>query len=246
LAENYYNIGMEQAQEIPDNIKCPYCGAANSTESQLCGVCAKNLRIPDGVRAEARARKMLGGGVNAGMAEKAPAAGKPARLWARIVIIAVLFWHYLQWFRQENYFSPLDHVNLAFHEAGHIFLVFFPQFIVVLGGTLFQLALPAACLVHLWRRGANLGWQLCLFWLGENLLNISNYAGDAIKQELPLVGGGGHDWTYLLTETGLIGHTVGVEKTIFFAGSVVIFWSFFLIARDALRRESMELGSDKL
>ena len=56
------------------------------------------------------------------------------------------------------------------------------------GGTIFQLLFPAVCGVHLWRQGSRLGWQLCLFWFGENLLNISVYSGDAISQALPLVG----------------------------------------------------------
>jgi len=51
------------------------------------------------------------------------------------------------------------------------------------------------------------------------------YAADAIKQELPLVGGGVHDWTYLLTETHLIAHTEGTAKVIFWTGSAIIFCS---------------------
>ncbi len=55
----------------------------------------------------------------------------PARLWARLAVVAGLFLFYLQWYRQENYSSPLDLANLAFHEAGHVFLGFFPRFITV-------------------------------------------------------------------------------------------------------------------
>ena len=226
---------MERPEELPESVKCPYCGAANSPESGLCGVCSKNLHIPDGIRAEAKARRIISGAVPAGP-ESVPGAAAPARLLARLVIVAGLFLYYLQWLRRENYFSPLDFVNLAFHEAGHVFLGFFPRFIMVAGGTIFQLAVPAVCMAYLMRRGANLGWQLCLFWLGENLLNISIYAGDAIRQDLPLVGGGEHDWTYLLTETGLIAHTGGTARTIFLAGSAVIFLSLWFILRDALRR----------
>lgn len=234
---------MENEEDIPDTVPCPYCGAGNALDSEFCGVCYKNLHLPAEVRAEARARKVLLGAA-------APAAGpagseaRPAvRLWARALVIAGLFLFYLQWLKKENYFSMLDFVNLAFHEAGHVFLGFFPRFLMVLGGTLFQLLVPAVCLAHLKRRGANLGWQLCLFWLGESLLNISIYAGDAIKQALPLVGGGVHDWTYLLTETRLIAHPAGVARAIFLAGSAVVFWSFYLIARDAWAREPLELGN---
>ena len=245
MRENYYNTSMEQAADIPENIKCPYCGAANSPDSGLCGVCGKNLRIPAGVRAEAKARKMLNVGPAAAFPENSPISAPAARLWARLAIVAGLFIFYLQWFRHENYFSFLDFVNLAFHEAGHVFLGFMPRFVRFIAGTLFQLAVPAVCLVHLRRRGANLGWQLCLFWLGESLLNISVYIGDALSQALPLVGGGEHDWTYLLTEMGLIAHTTGTAKAVFLAGSAVIFLSFYFILEDARRRASIELGNDK-
>lgn len=237
---------METEPDIPDSIKCPYCGAHNSVESVFCGACYKNLRVPPEVRAEAKTRRILAGRPDVFTSE-APAEGRPAsRLWGRVALIAGLFLFYLQWFRKDKYFSFLDWVNLAFHEAGHVFLGFFGRFISMLGGTLFQLLIPALCLVHFRRKGANLGWQLCLFWIGQNLLNVSIYAGDAIDQALPLVGGGVHDWTYLLTETGLIAHTGGVARSIFILGSIVIFWSFYLIGRDALDREPVNMGDLKL
>jgi len=235
---------METEREIPDNVKCPYCGAGNGPDSEFCGACYKNLHIPAEVRAAAKAQKIIAAASLSTAEAPAPGEARPAaRLWGRVVLILALFFFYTRWLKTENYFSFLDFVNLAFHEAGHVFLGFFGRFIMMLGGTLFQLLVPAVCLVHLKRRGANLGWQLCLFWLGESLLNISIYAGDAIKQALPLVGGGEHDWTYLLTETGLIAHTEGVGKFIFLCGSAVIFYSFYLIARDARDRVPVELGN---
>lgn len=235
---------MKSDLETPENVPCPYCGAANPLDSEFCGACYKKLHIPQEVRAEARAGKILArAAAGPAAAAAGPENGAPAsRLWARAVVIAALFFFYTRWLVQDKYFSLLDYVNLAFHEAGHVILGFLPKFVMMAGGTIFQLLVPAVCLVHLLRRGANLGWQLCLFWLGQNLLNISIYAGDAIKQELPLVGGGVHDWTYLLTELGLIAHPQGVQKFIFFCGSAVIFWSFWLILRDALSREPIELG----
>jgi len=205
--------------------------------------------------AGARARIALAGpanrqgriaGANAAGAEQRTPEERPAyRLWARLALIVALFFFYTRWLVKPEYFSPLDFVNLAFHEAGHIFLNFFGHFIMMAGGTIFQLLIPSICLVHLLRRGLSLGWQLCLFWIGENLLNISIYAGDAIKQTLPLCGGGVHDWTYLLTATGLIAHTTGVGKFIFAYGSAVIFCSLLLIGRDAVRREPIDLGAGR-
>lgn len=233
----------------PDSVSCPYCGAHNSIEAEFCGACFKHLRIPAEERAEAKARRVMEefrAAPAIAAASGSGAAGPASRLWGRLALIGGLFVFYLQWLREKNHFSFLDFINLAFHEAGHVFLGFFGQFIMTLGGTLFQLLIPAACLVHFLRQGANLGWQLCLFWIGQSLLNISIYAADAIKQELPLVGGGTHDWTYLLTEVGLIAHPEGVGRAIFLLGSAIIFYSFYLIGRDALRREPVELGDMRL
>jgi hypothetical protein len=149
---------------------------------------------------------------------------------------------YTRWLPNENYFSPLDLINLWFHEAGHIILGFFGHFIMMAGGTVFQLLVPALCLAHLRRRGANLGWQICLFWLGENMLNISIYAGDAVSKALPLVGGGDHDWAYLLGATGLTPHVAEVSSAFFLCGSAVILFSLYLIGRDALARKPIALG----
>lgn len=229
---------MDAISELPDSVKCPYCGAANALDSEFCGACFKKLHIPGEVRAEAKARGVLGAAVS----EK-PAAPPASRLWGRAALVAGLFVFYLQWLRDDKYFSFIDYVNLAFHEAGHIFLGFLGEFIGSAGGTIFQLLMPAVCLAHLKRRGSNLGWQLCLFWIGQNLLNISIYVRDAIKQELPLVGGGVHDWTYLLTELGLIAHPEGAARSVFLLGSAVIFWSFWLIGRDAAAREPINLGN---
>ena len=231
---------MSDTAAAPEKFKCPYCGEANSTESEYCWACYKNLRVPKEVRAEALAEKILAGGARTerpngpGTAPGEPRGFEPAAFWGRLALIAGLFVFYLQWLRRENYFSLLDYVNLAFHEAGHIFLGFFGRFILMAGGTIFQLLIPAVCAAHLRRQGNRLGWQLCVFWIGENLLNISIYAADAINQELPLLGGGEHDWTYLLTETHLIAHTPATAKAIFLAGSAAVFASFFFIGLDAM------------
>lgn len=243
---------MEERNGIPDNVPCPYCGAANPPESEFCGACYKNLHVPKEVRAEAGAARLLraarGGALPAAPGAAAGTSGdRPAaRFWARAGVIAGLFLFYLQWLKKENYFSFLDYINLAFHEAGHLFLGFFGRFVMFLGGSLFQLLLPVLCMLQLRRKNSNIGWQLCLFWLGESLLNISVYAGDAIKQDLPLVGGGEHDWTYLLTELGLIAHTSAVSRAIFLLGSAVIFYSFYLIGLDAKNREPLEVGELQL
>ena len=157
----------------------------------------------------------------------------------KIIIVAFLFIVYLQWFRNDIFFLfIIDHVNLAFHEAGHIFLSFFGETIHYLGGTISQLFFPALCAFHLLKQENNFGFQLCIWWFGENLLNISIYIKDAIKQQLPLVGGGDHDWTFLLGKFHLLPQCEIIGSIVFFAGSLIIFYSFYLILKDAIQTKS--------
>ncbi|MBL0140908.1 MAG: hypothetical protein IPP91_02310 [Betaproteobacteria bacterium] len=93
----------------------------------------------------------------------------------------------------------LDSANLALHEAGHPLTGLFSSRASVYGGTLFQLAFPVAVAVHFHRRGHAAGTAAGAVWLGENLLNVARYMADARVQELPLVGGGDHDWAEIFS-----------------------------------------------
>ncbi|MEX2523566.1 MAG: zinc ribbon domain-containing protein [Gammaproteobacteria bacterium] len=109
----------------------------------------------------------------------------------------------------------LHNINLPFHEAGHVVFGLFGQFIGSLGGTLGQLLIPVvAGIALLWHRGDTFGAGLCLWWFGQNFLDIAPYMADARAGQLPLLGGnygrsspyGFHDWEFILGETGLLTH----------------------------------------
>lgn len=70
-----------------------------------------------------------------------------------------------------------------------------------------------------------------LWWIGENLLNISIYIADAREQILPLVAGGAHDWTYLLEEVGLLSKNEGVARVVFLLGLAFILYAVSQILR---------------
>jgi hypothetical protein len=115
----------------------------------------------------------------------------------------------------------LDSVDLAIHETGHLVFGPFGEFVGFLGGTLFQLIVPAAFVVYFWRRGDRHSASVPLWWVAQNCWNISVYARDARAQELPLVGGGEHDWAYLLGRMGWLAHDQGIGKMIHAAGSLI-------------------------
>lgn len=106
--------------------------------------------------------------------------------------------------------SVLHLPNLVFHEAGHVLFSFFGRFLNVLGGSLFQFALPLALAGAFLRQRDPFGAVVCTWWAGQNLLDLAPYIADARALQLVLLGGKtgaeveGHDWEYLLTELGLL------------------------------------------
>jgi hypothetical protein len=56
-------------------------------------------------------------------------------------------------------------------------------------------------------------------------LNVSIYAGDAMKMQLDLLGGDAviHDWNYLLSALGILRYTPIIASTIYATGLAAIF-----------------------
>jgi hypothetical protein len=100
-------------------------------------------------------------------------------------------------------------VNLPFHEAGHLIFVPFGRFMFVVGGSLMQMLIPAVCAGTLLLQTRDpFGAACCLWWFGENLLDLAPYIADARSLHLVLLGGRtgaeveGHDWEYILQSLG--------------------------------------------
>ena len=119
----------------------------------------------------------------------------------------------------------LDGVDLAIHETGHLVFGPFGEFIGFAGGTLFQLIMPVTFVIYFARRGDEHAASVALWWVGQNCGHIAYYAADARAQELPLVGGGEHDWNYLLGRLGLLAHDQGISRAILWAGVLLVLGS---------------------
>jgi hypothetical protein len=131
------------------------------------------------------------------------------------VVLAVYGWQCL---RSPGDYRWLDSLDLAIHEAGHLFFAFDGETLAVLGGTLMQLIVPPAFAVALWRTGDRHGATVPLWWLGQNCWNISVYVKDARTQELPLVGGGEHDWALLLDQWGWLDRDQSLGSAVYVLG----------------------------
>ena len=95
----------------------------------------------------------------------------------------------------------LDNLNLLIHEAGHWLFMPFGRLMQFAGGSITQVLLPTIfCGYFIWRRDY-MGVSFSLFWIGDNVHNVSYYAADAQAMALPLLGGdsSGHDWNNILT-----------------------------------------------
>ncbi len=124
--------------------------------------------------------------------------------------------------------SFLDIVDLPIHETGHLLFRILGEFMGIAGGSLFQILVPIAFVSSFIWRGHYYSAAIVIFWVGQSVLNVWVYASDAVVMQLVLLGGltgsegSFHDWNYILTETGLIGSTKTVAKTIRFAGTFTI------------------------
>jgi hypothetical protein len=121
----------------------------------------------------------------------------------------------------------MDGVDLAIHEAGHVFFAPFGEFVGFLGGTLLQLLMPLAFFGHFLYRGDRFSAYVVLWWVAQSLWNVSVYVADARAQALPLVGGGEHDWAYILGRLDLLPHDTAIAGAVRMAG--VLLFGFAMV-----------------
>ena len=104
--------------------------------------------------------------------------------------------------------SFMHDILLPIHEAGHVLFRPFGEFMMMLGGSLFQLIFPLAIgVAFIVKNRDNFGAALGLWWTGVSLVDLSPYIYDALHPQLILIGGatgadGPHDWIYLLLRLG--------------------------------------------
>jgi hypothetical protein len=139
------------------------------------------------------------------------AAGVGKVWWYRVPLLIPLAWILYRHLLDSEYGSIFGGLNLAIHEGGHLFFMWFgSDFLAVAGGTLLQCLCPVVTGVMFYKQRDFFAIGVACFWLGTNFAHIAPYAADARLQMLPLVspfgGAPGHDWSYLLGTLGLLPH----------------------------------------
>jgi hypothetical protein len=134
--------------------------------------------------------------------------------WSRILITLALV--PLSWYTFHDRYGKvpfLGAIDLAIHEFGHMLFMpfgipFLGRTMVILGGSLTQVALPLIFVAYFLRtkdghRDPHAA-MLCLWWSSMNLVDVAVYCADARAGVLMLVSGetgqesDGHDWNNLL------------------------------------------------
>ena len=163
------------------------------------------------------------------------------------LIFAVLLSIYFLWIAYDPMQgSFLDNVDLPIHETGHLLFRPFGEFMMIAGGSLFQVIFPAVFVGYFIWQKSYYSSTIVLLWVGQSILNVWVYAADAVVMQLVLTNGftgsegSFHDWNYLLTATHLINSTktvAGIIRflgtvTIIIAGAASIYFSFFTTEDD--------------
>jgi hypothetical protein len=151
---------------------------------------------------------------------------KPNYLKLIFAAIASVYFLWIAYDPMEGSF--LDLVDLPIHETGHLLFRPFGEFIMVAGGTIFQILMPGLFVGYFIWKGNHYSAAIVLFWVGQSILNVWVYAADAVVMQLVLLGGltgsegSFHDWNYMLTRLGLLDSTKTVAGLIRAVGTLTI------------------------
>ena len=148
--------------------------------------------------------------------------------YPKLIFAALLSLYFLWVAYDPMQGSFLDLVDLPIHETGHLIFRLFGEFMMVAGGSLFQVIFPAVFVGYFFWHQKYYSSAVVLFWVGQSIINVWVYASDAVVMQLVLTSGftgtegSFHDWNYLLTHLGLIGSVKTVAAIIRLAGTLVI------------------------
>lgn len=260
----------------PDRAICPKCGylrrpGDSPDECPRCGIVfAKYAQhLADRVAGRAPPRRRATVQVEEGEGWLAwfqalllpkPPRYSPERLYGEAALCLLFFlWGCTfiasDWRDPESQGWFMHLVNTPFHEFGHVIFRVFGDWMMFLGGSLFQVLWPFGIGVYfLLREGKPFAASVCLWWTGQSLIDVSPYIGDARALALPLLGEWHegvsevrhlrHDWHNILEPLGLLHWDARFANLAHWLGSLLILaafaWGALYLYRAHLRRRDAE------
>lgn len=172
------------------------------------------------------------------------------QFWCRVALLAgLVVWSWvligLDYRSGEMNESFLHRPILVFHEAGHVLFMPLGHWLMVLGGTLGQLIMPAILAGALLIKNRDpFGAAVGLWFFGVSVLDVAPYMFDALHPQLMLLSGttgeeGGHDWIYLFSSLGLLAKSQLIGALTHKLGALVVLlalgWGAWLLRRQYAR-----------
>lgn len=144
--------------------------------------------------------------------------------WPRLAFAIIASLYFLWCAYDPSEWHLIDGVNLVIHEAGHLIFSPFGEFLMIAGGSLFQVIMPALFVGYFCYQHNYYSAAMVLFWVGQSILNVAVYAADSQVLLLPLLGGqdSTHDWNYMLGSLGLLQSTMKIAWAIRILGTAII------------------------
>ncbi len=153
--------------------------------------------------------------------------------WSRIVLlVGFTVWGLIliaQDYRTGEIGSAFIHRPLLiFHEAGHVVFRMLGEWMMILGGSLGQLIMPAIlCWALLVKNRDPFGASIGLWFFGVSLLDLAPYMFDALHPQLVLLSGmtgeeGGHDWIFLFKSLGVLTKSQLIGGLVHKLGALVV------------------------
>lgn len=226
-------------------MQCPKCGFTNVSGAEdclRCGVIFAKYRPPVPHKPASAVNSGSAGGFKGiinGLLLHVESSINPIYFYGRaLVYIGLIVWGIsliatpMERFYDSGWF--IHNVNLAFHEAGHTIFRVFGHFIYVLGGSLGQVLVPLICLfVLLIKTRDPFGASICMWWAGENLMDVAVYVNDARALALPLIGGiigfedpSFHDWHVILDELNMLHYDRRIASALYGTGILLMLTAF--------------------
>ena len=157
----------------------------------------------------------------------------PLTYWSRMMLlVGFTVWGFLliaQDYRTGEIGSSFIHRPLLiFHEAGHVVFRMMGEWMMILGGSLGQLIMPAIlCGALLVKNRDPFGASIGLWFFGVSLLDLAPYMFDALHPQLMLLSGmtgeeGGHDWIFLFTSLGVLQKSQFIGGVVHKLGALVV------------------------
>ncbi len=145
--------------------------------------------------------------------------------WPRWPLYAYLVYAAVRHLFDAEYRSWFGALTLVVHEAGHLLFSPFGQTLMLLGGSITQLAVPLFVGIYLLVRQKDwFGLVVGGAWLSFSSFELATYVADANKGNLGLVGFGDnvmHDWDVLLTQWGVLNYCEAFASVIRVGASLI-------------------------